>query len=81
MFFGRTNTCELGLSLTCEPQLTGATKNPWDLTRISGGSSGGATAATAARSPGLNPLQHPVYDAWLISCRTSAPATAPAPKR
>ena len=33
-----------------------------------------------ARSPGLNPLQHPVYDAWLISCRTSAPA-APAPKR
>ena len=33
-----------------------------------------------ARSPGLNPLQHPVYDAWLISCKTSAPA-APAPKR
>ncbi len=33
-----------------------------------------------ARSPGLNPLQHPVYDAWLISCRTTAPA-APAPKR
>jgi hypothetical protein len=27
-----------------------------------------------ARSPGLNPLQHPVYDAWLISCRTTAPA-------
>ena len=55
VFFGRTNTCELGLSLTCEPQLTGPTKNPWDLTRISGGSSGGATAATAAR---IVPMAH-----------------------
>ena len=55
VFFGRTNTCELGLSLTCEPQLTGPTKNPWDLTRISGGSSGGAVAATAAR---IVPMAH-----------------------
>jgi amidase len=55
VFFGRTNTCELGLSLTCEPQLTGATKNPWDLKRISGGSSGGAAAATAAR---IVPMAH-----------------------
>lgn len=29
-----------------------------------------------ASSPGLNPLQHPVYDAWLISCRASAPVPA-----
>jgi len=55
VFFGRTNTCEMGLSLTCEPQLTGPTKNPWDLTRISGGSSGGAAAATAAR---IVPMAH-----------------------
>jgi hypothetical protein len=27
-----------------------------------------------ASSPGVNPLEHPVYDAWLISCRTSGPA-------
>src|SRR5213594_4345467 len=40
VIFGRTNTCELGLSLTCEPRLHGPTKNPWDLERISGGSSG-----------------------------------------
>jgi hypothetical protein len=26
-----------------------------------------------ANSPGLNPLEHPVYDAWLIACKTSAP--------
>src|SRR5437763_9330093 len=49
VIFGRTNTCEMGLSLTCEPQLHGPTKNPWDPTRISGGSSGGAAAAVGAR--------------------------------
>jgi hypothetical protein len=27
-----------------------------------------------ASTPGLNPFQHPVYDAWLIACKTSAPA-------
>jgi amidase len=53
--FGRTNTCELGLSLTCEPQLYGPTRNPWDLTRISGGSSGGAAAAVVAR---MLPMAH-----------------------
>jgi hypothetical protein len=26
-----------------------------------------------AASPGLNPLEHPVYDAWLVSCRAAAP--------
>ena len=26
-----------------------------------------------ANSPGLNPLQHPIYDAWLIACMASAP--------
>ena len=49
VIFGRTNSCELGLSLTCEPALYGPTKNPWDTTRISGGSSGGAAAAVGAR--------------------------------
>lgn len=47
--FGRTNTCELGLSLTCEPQLHGPTRNPWNPAHISGGSSGGAAAAVGAR--------------------------------
>ncbi|HEX9126772.1 MAG TPA: amidase, partial [Methylomirabilota bacterium] len=55
VIFGRTNTCELGLSLTCEPQLHGATKSPWDVTRISGGSSGGAAASVGAR---MLPMAH-----------------------
>src|SRR5881409_2948552 len=55
VFFGRTNSCELGLSLTCEPQLFGPTRYPWDLTRISGGSSGGAAAAVGAR---MLPMAH-----------------------
>ncbi len=29
-----------------------------------------------ASTPGVNPLKHPVYDAWLISCRASGPAPA-----
>jgi amidase len=55
VIFGRTNTCEVGLSLTCEPQLYGATRNPWDPSRISGGSSGGAAAAVGAR---ILPMAH-----------------------
>ena len=55
VIFGRTNTCELGLSLTCEPQLFGPTRNPWNVEHISGGSSGGAAAATAAR---ILPMAH-----------------------
>jgi len=55
VIFGRTNTCEIGLSLTCEPKLHGATKNPWDPTRISAGSSGGAAAAVGAR---MLPMAH-----------------------
>ncbi|HEV2054461.1 MAG TPA: amidase [Methylomirabilota bacterium] len=55
VIFGRTNTCELGLSLTCEPQLYGPTKSPWDVSRISGGSSGGAAASVGAR---MLPMAH-----------------------
>src|SRR6267378_576327 len=55
VIFGRTNTCELGLSLTCEPQLHGPTRSPWDTARISGGSSGGAAASVGAR---MLPIAH-----------------------
>jgi Asp-tRNA(Asn)/Glu-tRNA(Gln) amidotransferase A subunit family amidase len=55
VLFCRTNSCELGMSLTCEPVLYGPTKSPWDQTRISGGSSGGAAAAVGAR---MTPMAH-----------------------
>jgi amidase len=45
---GKTNTPEFGLSSSTEPLLGPVTKNPWDLTRSPGGSSGGAAAAVAA---------------------------------
>jgi hypothetical protein len=33
-----------------------------------------------SNSPGVNPLEHPVYDAWLVSC-SAAPPAVPADKR
>ena len=45
---GRTNAPELGIVPTTEPEAYGPTRNPWDTTRTSGGSSGGSAAAVAS---------------------------------
>ena len=86
VIFGRTNTCELGLSLTCEPQLHGATKNPWDLTRISGGSSGGAAAAVGARmlpaahaSDGFGSIRAPAACCGLVGLKPTRNRNTMAP--
>ncbi len=49
IMLGKTNTPEFGLHGTTEESLFGPTRNPWDLKRSAGGSSGGAAAALAAR--------------------------------
>jgi amidase len=49
LMLGKTNTPEFGLTPYTEPGAFGATHNPWDLTRTTGGSSGGSGAAVAAR--------------------------------
>ena len=46
--FGRGNAPEFGISATTEPLFHGPSRNPWDLERTPGGSSGGAAAAVAA---------------------------------
>ena len=45
---GKTNVPEFGLTPYTESVLWGACKNPWDLTRTPGGSSGGSAAAVSA---------------------------------
>jgi Asp-tRNA(Asn)/Glu-tRNA(Gln) amidotransferase A subunit family amidase len=48
IIFGKTNTPEFGAKGITEPAVWGPTRNPWDLSRSPGGSSGGAAAAVAA---------------------------------
>jgi amidase len=52
---GKTSTPEFGIMPVTEPVLFGPTRNPWDLERTPGGSSGGAAAAVAT---GIVPIAH-----------------------
>ena len=55
VILGKTSTPEMGLASTTEPRRFGPCRNPWDLTRSTGGSSGGSAAMVAA---GARPAAH-----------------------
>jgi amidase len=55
IFLGKTNTPEFGSLPTTEPQAYGPSRNPWDTSRSTGGSSGGSAAAVAS---GMVPAAH-----------------------
>lgn len=55
VLLGKTTSPELGTISHTESDALGDTRNPWDLGRTPGGSSGGAAAAVAA---GLAPIAH-----------------------
>jgi len=55
VIFAKTTSPEFGLTTTTESVLFGKTRNPWNLDRTSGGSSGGSSALVSSR---VVPMAH-----------------------
>jgi amidase len=55
VILGKTNVPEFGLGAVTEPEAFGPTRNPWNMTLTSGGSSGGSAVAVATR---MVPMAH-----------------------
>src|SRR5699024_8251484 len=54
VFLGKTNTDEFSMGSSTETSAFGPTRNPWDTSRVPGGSSGCSAAAIAAREAGIS---------------------------
>ena len=83
---GKTNTPELGILPTTEPDAYGPSRNPWNTDRSTGGSSGGSAAAVAS---GMVPIAHandgggsiriPASNNGLVGLKTTRQRTSEGP--